>query len=54
MRLEDRGECEVWGQGGLVPPGFRVHQDRGVPGRAVTVYVPFSGEDYLFSMQPSN
>lgn len=54
MRLEDRGECEVWGQGGMVPSGVRVHQGRGEPGHAVTVHVPFSGEAHMFRLQPSN
>jgi hypothetical protein len=53
MRLEDRGECAVWGPGGLVTSGVRVHQGGGVPGRAVTVHVPFSGDEHLLGLQPS-
>jgi hypothetical protein len=51
----DRGETKVWGPGSLVTQRVRVRMggDRGSPGRAATVHIPFTGEPDLLFLQPS-
>jgi hypothetical protein len=49
----DLGEREIWGSGGLVASRVRLHTGRGVPGRAVAIHVPFTGDPSLLRLRPS-